>query len=90
MPRYIVQHDFGSGLNLSLEDEGSKICRVVTGSHNASQVTWLHAYMSLDKKKSFCIYDAPSPEAIQRVASMNGLPIQQITEVMVPDPNFYC
>ena len=34
----------------------------------ADQVTWVHSYVSTDKKKTFCVYDAPSPEAIRRTA----------------------
>jgi hypothetical protein len=42
-----------------------------------------------DKKKTFCIYDAPSPEAIWQVAGRNGLPVDRITEVRVLDPYFF-
>jgi len=38
-------------------------------------VTWVHSYVTPDKKKTFCIYDAPSPEAIRQVAGRNGLPV---------------
>jgi hypothetical protein len=24
-------------------------------------VTWIHSYVSQDRQKTFCIYDAPSP-----------------------------
>jgi len=42
-----------------------------------------------DKHKTFCIYDAPSPEAIRRAASRNQLPVDTITEVRVLDPYFH-
>ncbi len=42
-----------------------------------------------DKQKTFCIYDAPSPEAIRRTADRHGLPVDHITEVRVLDPYFY-
>ncbi|MFM9843590.1 MAG: nickel-binding protein [Dongiaceae bacterium] len=38
---------------------------------------------------SFRIYDAPTPEAIRRVAQRNNLPIDRITEVRVLSPYFY-
>jgi hypothetical protein len=38
---------------------------------------------------TYCIYDAPSPEAIRAVAEVNGLPVDSITEVRVLDPYFY-
>jgi hypothetical protein len=45
--------------------------------------------VSADKKRTFCIYDGPSPEAIRRAAGRNKLPIERITEVQVLDPYFY-
>jgi hypothetical protein len=52
-------------------------------------VTWVHSYVSPDRKKTFCIYDSPTPEAIRTVAGRNGLPVDHITEVSTLDPYFY-
>ena len=52
-------------------------------------VTWVQSYVTHDKMKTFCIYDAPSPEAIRKVAQRNSLPVDSITEVSVLDPYFY-
>jgi hypothetical protein len=52
-------------------------------------VTWLHSYVSEDKLSTFCVYDAPDPEAIRKAASGNQLPVDQITRVKVLDPYFY-
>jgi hypothetical protein len=52
-------------------------------------VTWVHSYVTPDKKKTFCIYDAPSPEAIRTAAKRNNLPVDSITPVSVLDPYFY-
>jgi hypothetical protein len=52
-------------------------------------VTWVHSYVTGDKKKTFCIYDAPTPEAVRTAANRNGLPVDRITEVRVLDPYFY-
>jgi hypothetical protein len=49
----------------------------------------VHSYVSGDKKKTFCIYDATTEEAIRRAAKRNNLPIDCITEVSVLDPYFY-
>ena len=47
-----------------------------------------HSFVS-DDKRSFCVYDAPTPEAIRKTASLNDLPVDQITQVRVLDPYFY-
>jgi hypothetical protein len=43
----------------------------------------------MDRKKTFCVCEAPSPEAIRRAANRNKLPLTRITEVLVLDPFFY-
>ena len=49
----------------------------------------MHSYVSADKKKTFCVYDGPTREAIRKVAAKNELPVERITEVRVLDPYFY-
>ncbi len=67
----------------------SGACLTVVECNLAEQVTWVHSYVSTDKKKTYCVYDAPTPEAIRLAARRNKLPIQRITEVRVLDPYFY-
>jgi hypothetical protein len=43
----------------------------------------------LHLRRSLCIYDAPSPEAVRQAASKSDLPIDRITMVSVLDPYFY-
>jgi len=89
MPRYIVQRTFTEGLDIPVSDEGAKTCRVVDAGNAGFGVNWLHSYVSLDKTRTFCVYDAPSPQAILHAAEANGLPVDEITEVSVLDPYFY-
>ena len=51
-------------------------------------VTWVHSYVSDDRTKTFCVYDAPTPEAIRKAAARNRLPVERITQVRVLDPDF--
>ncbi len=89
MTRYLVERTFPDGLGLSADESGAKTCDAVIGVNREDQVTWVHSYITPDKKKTFCIYDAPSPEAIRRVAERNNLPVDRITEVRVLDPYFH-
>jgi hypothetical protein len=89
MPRYLVEREFPDGLQIPADETGAKACLAVVDSNLAEQVTWVHSYVSADKKKTFCIYDAPAPEAIRVTASRCKLPVQRITEVRVLDPYFY-
>jgi len=52
-------------------------------------VTWISSFVSEDKTHTFCVYDAPSPEAIRKTAAPNQLPVDRITRVSVLDPCFY-
>ncbi len=87
--RYLVERTFPDGLNIPLDQVGKDLCLTVVSNNADENVTWIHSYVTLDKKKTFCIYDAPSPEAIRKSAKMNGLPVDNIVEVSVLDPYFY-
>jgi Protein of unknown function (DUF4242) len=89
MPRYIVERAFPDGLKIPADEAGVKSCLAVVESNLTEQVTWIHSYVSTDKKKTFCVYDAPGPEAIRSTASQCKLPVQRITEVRVLDPYFH-
>jgi hypothetical protein len=89
MPRYLVERTFPDGLAIPVNDEGAETCLTVVGNNAQGGVTWVHSYVTTDKGKTFCIYDAPSAEAIQMAAARNGLPVDSITQVSVLDPYFY-
>jgi Protein of unknown function (DUF4242) len=89
MPRYLVERTFADGLKLTADDDGRGLCRAVVESNAEDLVTWVHSYVSGDKLKTFCVYDAPTPEAVRRAARRNNLPVDRITEVRVLDPYFY-
>ena len=89
MPRYMVERHFPEGLHIPVNPDGADaMCGVV--DRNAGEgVSWVHSYVTTDKNRTFCVYDAPSPEAIRAVAEKNGLPVGEIHEVRVLDPYFY-
>ncbi|MEP7207748.1 MAG: DUF4242 domain-containing protein [Casimicrobiaceae bacterium] len=89
MPRYMVERTFPDGLRIPVNDQGAQACNVVIKNNANSGVTWVHSYVAHGLGKTFCIYDAPTPEAIQETARANKLPIDSITEVSVLDPYFY-
>ena len=56
--------------------------------NDAEGVRWLYSFLSADKRRTFCLYDAPSPEAIRRAAARAGLPADAVVEVtdrLLPD-----
>ena len=89
MPRYVVERTFPEGLRVPSGEAGARMCQSVVERNADEIVTWLHSYVSADKKKTFCVYEAATPEAVRKTASKNGLPVDAITEVRALDPYFY-
>ena len=89
MPRYIVERTFPDGLSIPRDEQGAETCRGVVERNADEGVTWIHSYVRDDARKTFCVYDAPSPEAIRKTSVRNALPIDRITQVRVLDPYFY-
>jgi Protein of unknown function (DUF4242) len=89
MPRYVVERTFPEGLHIPMTAEGAKGAGGVVGCNSELGVTWVQSFVTPDKKQSYCVYDAPSPEAIRTAAQKNGLPVNRISEVRVLDPYFY-
>jgi hypothetical protein len=61
-----VTAESAEGINKINEEEG---------------VRWLYSFLSADKRKTYCLYEAPSADAIQRAAKRAGLPANVIVEV---------
>lgn len=89
MPRYLVERTFPEGLSILAGTAGEERCLAVVDRNADDGVTWLHSYVSDDRQKTFCVYDAPSPEAIRKTARRNDLPVDCITHVRVLDPYSY-
>jgi Protein of unknown function (DUF4242) len=89
MPRYLVERTCPDGLHVPTDAPGAEECATVIRTNSRFDVTWLHSDVTPDLSKTYCIYDAPSPEAVRQSARSNDLPVDRITEVQVLDPYFY-
>jgi len=89
VPQYLIERTFPDGLRIPIDDEGAAVRGGVIARNAEEGVTWVQSYVSEDKTHTFCIYDAPSPEAIRTTAAQNELPVDRITQVTVLDPYFY-
>lgn len=88
MPRYIVQRPFPEGLHLPAAGGGADLCREVIEHNAQDSTTWISSFVTEDKTRTFCVYDAPAPEAIRNAAVRSGLPVDEISQVRVLDPYF--
>jgi len=51
-------------------------------------IRWVHSFLSADKKKTYCLYEAADPDALREAARRLGVPADVIVEVdqIVPVP----
>jgi hypothetical protein len=89
MPRYLVRRTFPGGLAFPTDATGRKQVAGIVQANLDQHVTWVHSYVSDDDSTTWCVYDAPSPEAIRAAAGSTGLPVDEIRRVTVLDPFFY-
>jgi hypothetical protein len=89
LPRYIVERTFpDGGFGFGANAAGASACQSVVERNAELGVTWLCSYVTLDRSKTFDVYDAESPEAVRKTARRNELPVDCITQVEVLDPYF--
>ena len=89
MPRFVVERTFDDGLARFTTPDVARACLTVINNNTEEDVTWLTSYVTQDRTRSYCVYDGPSRESIERAATANGLPVDSITEVRVLDPYIY-
>jgi hypothetical protein len=76
VPLYLIERTFAERLELP-EDVVRRIDDV-----NADEgVSWLFSFVSADKLRTYCLYEAPSPDAIVEAARRTGVPVDKIVEV---------
>jgi hypothetical protein len=89
VPRYLIERDSPDGLSIPANEAGAAICNSVIAINAEDNVTWVHSYVTPNRQRTYCIYDAPTLEAIRHAAARNEMPISRITEVRVLEPYFF-
>ena len=76
MPLFLIERNFAEQVEMN-RDDALQISQV-----NADVgIQWLFSFLSADKKKSYCLYEAPSAEAICEAAQRLSVPADVIIEV---------
>ena len=76
MPVFMVERRFADVLEVDAE-----VAEGINRINGDEDVRWLYSFLSADKRKTYCLYEAPSAEAIRRAAERAGLPADVIVEV---------
>jgi hypothetical protein len=76
MPLYLIERNFADQLNVTKD-----AATAVTQVNADAGIQWLFSFLSADKKKTYCLYEAPNPEAIREAAKKLNLPADVIVEL---------
>jgi hypothetical protein len=76
MARFLIERNFAEELEVT-KDDIDRVQRI----NDEVGVKWLFSFLSADKKKTYCLYEAPSAEAIRQAAKRANLPADVIIEV---------
>ena len=76
MPLYVIERRFAEQLELSSND-----VRMIDAINADEGVSWLFSFISADKLRTYCLYEAPSPDAIVEAARRANVPADEIVEV---------
>jgi Protein of unknown function (DUF4242) len=83
VPIFMVERNYAQELEPSIE-----VADGITRINAEEGVRWLYSFLSADKRKTYCLYEATSPEAIRTAAARAGLPadvVVEVTDRITPD-----
>ena len=76
MPLYVIERRYAEQLELS--SEGVKALEEINADEG---VRWLFSFLSADRRQSYCLYEAPSPDELIAAARRANNPADVIVEV---------
>jgi Protein of unknown function (DUF4242) len=83
MPLYVIERRFAEQLDLTDDDVA-----LIEEINGAEGVRWLFSFLSADRHRTYCLYEAPSPDAILAAARRANVPADEIVEVDAATPQF--
>ena len=84
MPRFIIERNFAEQQELT--KDGAAEIKLINDDEG---VQWIFSFLSADKKKTYCLYEAPDMESIQAAARRANLPADVIIEVTELNPAMF-
>jgi Protein of unknown function (DUF4242) len=83
MPLYVIERTFAEQLELTGDD-----VRLIEEINADEGVRWLFSFLSADRRRTYCLYEAPSPDAIVAAAARANVPADAVVEVGAAVPEF--
>jgi hypothetical protein len=83
VPLFVIERNFAEALDPEALDYAG-----IKEVNDDVSVRWVYSFLSADKKKTYCLYEAPNAEAIREAAARLGLPADVIVPVeeLLPEP----
>jgi hypothetical protein len=76
MARFMIERNFAERLEMTKE-AADQVARI----NDEEGVKWLFSFLSADKRKTYCLYEAPDAEAIRRAAKRLSIPADVVVEI---------
>ena len=76
MPVFMIERRYAEMIEVT--PEGAAALNAINADED---VRWLMSFLSADQRKSYCLYEADSPDALIRAAQRAGLPADVITQL---------
>jgi hypothetical protein len=83
MALYMIERSFAEQLDLSDDD-----VELIEEVNSDEGVRWLFSFLSADRRRTYCLYEAPSPDAILAAAQRANVPADAVVEVSAATPQF--
>ena len=83
MPVFMIERRYATEFESSAEGVDG-----INRINDEEGVRWLYSFLSADRRKTYCLYEAPSPDAIRRAAARAGVPADVVVEMaerLLPD-----
>jgi len=84
MARFIIERNFAEQQELT--KDGAANIKLINDDEG---VQWIFSFLSADKKKTYCLYEAPDMESIRAAARRANLPADVIIEVTELNPAMF-
>jgi hypothetical protein len=76
MPLFVVERTFAEQLDLSDDD-----VNLIEEANADEGIRWLFSFLSADRRRTYCLYEAPTAAAIMSAAARLDMPADAIVEV---------
>ncbi len=83
MALYVIERSFAEQLDLTDAD-----VELIEEVNSDEGVRWLFSFLSADRRRTYCLYEAPSPDAIMAAAQRANVPADAVVEVSAATPQF--